>query len=89
MDIEEFIFIRYRDNIIVVKDFTSKMYKDFGLMKDDTIRIINRIFNYQRVKYGDILDCNNYMAHSKEELIKMSFNANQRRAALRRYRERR
>lgn len=89
MDIEEFIFIRYRDNVILVSEFCSKMYKDFGLMKDDTIKVINRIFDYQRKEYGDILDCNYYVSHTKEELRQMSIKANQRRASLRRYKERR
>lgn len=89
MDIEEFIFIRYRDNIITVKDMVDKLYNDFGLMKDDSIRVINRIFDYQRSRYGDILDCNMYVDHSIEEKRQLSIKACQRRAAKRRYRERR
>lgn len=89
MDIEEFIYIRYRDNVILVSDFCTKMYKDFGLLKDDTIRVINRIFDYQRARYGDILDCNNFTEHTLEEKRQMSIKACQRRAAKRRYNERR
>lgn len=89
MDIEEFIFIRYRDNVIIVRDMVDKLYNDFGLLKDDSIRVINRIFDYQRIRYGDILDCNDYVEHSIEEKRQMSIKACQRRAAKRRYRERR
>lgn len=89
MDIEEFIFIRYRDNVIIVSDMVSKLYNDFGLIKDDSIRVINRIFDYQRSRYGDILDCNNYVEHSIEEKRQLSIKACQRRTAKRRYRERR
>lgn len=89
MDIEEFIFIRYRDNVIIISDIVNKLYKDFGLMRDDIIRCINRIYDYQRKKYGDILDCNNYTEHSKEEKMYLSDKARQRRNAKRRYLERR
>lgn len=89
MDIEEFIFIRYRDNVIIVRELCNKLYKDFGLMRDDSIRCINRIYDYQRERYGDILDCNNYTDHSKEEKRDLSDKARQRRNAKRRYLERR
>ena len=89
MDIEEFIFNRYKDNVIIFKDMVNKLYNDFGLIKDDSIRVINRIFDYQRSRYGDILECNNYVEHSIEEKRQMSIKACQRRAAKRRYRERR
>lgn len=89
MDIEEFIFIRYRDNVIIVRDMVDTLYNNFGLIKDDSIRIINRIFDYQRSRYGDILDCDTYTDHSKEEKIYLSDKARYRRNAKRRYRERR
>ena len=89
MDIEEFIFIRYRDNVIIVRDMVNKLYNDFGLLRDDSIRVINRIFDYQRSRYGDILDCNMDVDHSLEEKRALSIKACQRRAAKRRYRERR
>ena len=89
MDIEEFIFIRYRDNVILVSDFRSRMFKDFGLMKDDSIRVINRIFDYQRKEYGDILDTNSYQWYTKEELRKIGINAQSRRHRKKLYNERR
>lgn len=84
MDIEEFIFNRYKDNVIIFKDMVNKLYNDFDLIKDDSIRVINRIYDYQRSKYGDVLDCNNYIGHSIEELRQMSSRASHRRAAKRR-----
>ena len=76
MDIEEFIFIRYRDNVIIVSDMLQKLYHDFGFMRDDSIKVINRIYDYQREKYGDILDMDrSKVFYSMEELHKMNYNA--------------
>lgn len=76
MDMEEFIFIRYKDNVIIVSDMCKKLYNDFGFLRDDSIRVINRIFDYQRNRYGDILDMDRTKTYySMEELHKMGYNA--------------
>lgn len=88
MNYEDFLFYKYRDNVIMVTKFKQQINKDYGLDSDDTTRLINRIFDYQKSRYGDVLDGTIY-EYTKEELNRIRLNAVARRHHNRKYRERR
>lgn len=78
MDYADFLYYKYRDNVIMVTKFREQIHRDYGLSKDDTTRLVNRIFDYQKQKYGDVLDAT-YYELSKEIKEKLRIRAVARR----------
>lgn len=79
MDYSELLFYKYRDNVIMVTKFRKQISKDYGLSKDDTTRLVNRILDYQKKKYGDVLDAVYY------ELCREDYDKLRIRALARKY----
>ena len=87
MNYGDFLFYKYRDNVIMVIQFRKEISRDYGLDRDDTTRLVNRILDYQKKTYGDVLDATFYEL-SKEAKERLRIRAVARRY-YRRNRERR
>ena len=88
MNYMDFLFYKYRDNVIMVTKFRQQICRDYGLDRDDANRLCNRIFDYQKEKYGDVLD-GTFYEHTMEELKRINLLARTRRNNQKRYKERR
>lgn len=87
MNYGEFLFYKYRDSVIMVTQFRKEISRDYGLDSDDITRLVNRILDYQKKIYGDVLDATFYEL-SKEAKERLRVRALARRY-YRRNRERR
>ena len=87
MNYGDFLFYKCRDNIIMVTQFRKEISRDYGLNRDDSTRLVNRILDYQKKTYGDVLDAT-YYDLSKESKERLRIRAVHRRY-YRRNRERR
>lgn len=88
MNLEEFLYLRYRDNVINIREFKNLLLKNYNIIGDPAIRIINRIFDYQRNCFGSVLN-NDIVWYTREELEHMRINANVRKNKARLLKERR
>lgn len=88
MDKEEFIYLTYKDNVIKVKAFKEILKNTYHIIGDNATRIINRIFDYQKARYGDLLN-NDNIWYTREELERIGIFARTRRHNKRVYQERR
>lgn len=88
MNYSDFLFYKYRDNVIMVTKFRKQISIDYGLDRDDITRLVNRILDYQKEKYGDVLD-GSFYEHTMEELERINLLARTRKHNLKKYKERR
>ena len=80
MDKEEFIFEMYKDNVMIIKRFKILLKDKYNIVGDKAINIVNRILDYQRLRYGDALEQTGiYIPLSLEEKLKVAEKARQRR----------
>ena len=75
MDIKEIIFKAYKDKALIAKTFKNDIVRDYNLSYEDARNIFIRINNYQVKKYGRKLDKEDPTIYSKQELLRISFNA--------------
>lgn len=77
MNIEEFIFLTYKDQPIVTKKFREEISRKYKLTNDESRNIFVKIHNYQVNKYGERLSHDKGI-HSAEELITINRKARAR-----------
>ena len=76
----EYLYLKYRDYILNdTRKFELK--KKYKLSSDNYAILCNKITNYQKEKYGDILYYTGYEFYDREELDKISHRSAQRRRA--------
>lgn len=74
----EYLYLKYRDYILNdTRKFELK--KKYKLSSDNYAILCNKITNYQKEKYGDILYYTGYEFYDREELDKISHRSAQRR----------
>ena len=89
MDLSILLFEMYKDSIIFYKPFYKTIKKEYKLDSDTVISLINKIWDYQKKKYGDTLTGEAVGYETREELKRISIRERVRKNSLRRYRERR
>lgn len=89
MDISLLLFEMYKDSIIYYKPFEKRIKKDYGLDTDTIKRLVNKMWDYQKNKYGETLTGEAVGFETREELLKRSIKERVRKNSLKRYRERR
>ena len=88
MDKEEFIYLLYRDSVVKIRDFKVILKNRHHIIGDAATKLINRIFDYQKKIYGDLLN-NDNVWYTREELEHIRIKAVARRHKKREYQERR
>ena len=86
MNIEEFVFNTYKKQVVYYTKFKKKMIEQYKMNEDQIKRLANRIWDYQKEKYGDVLDLQ-FESKNKEEYQKLSMTARARKNNKKRYRE--
>lgn len=78
----EYLYRKYRDTIL--NDQRGyEIKKKYNLDSDNYAILNNKIIEYQKNRYGDVLYYTGYEFYNREELDKISLNYNQRRYARR------
>lgn len=77
MNIVEFLFNRYKESIIIPKNFKREIKQKYNISDSDIRDLWIRINNYQIKKYGQYLTTESNIL-SAEECDRLRINANQR-----------
>lgn len=87
MDIKEFIFNTYKDQVIIGKTFKRDVIKKYHIEPSHVRDIYVKINNYQIKNYGARLtiDKNKMPSYTGEELNRIRLNANARKYSRRNY----
>lgn len=82
MDIKEFIYNTYKDEVVIGKTFKREIMKKYNITQEEVRNIFVRINNYQIENFGEALTINKtfYPPYSSEELNKKRINANARKS---------
>ena len=80
MNVEEFIFNTYKNEVVMGKKFKREIMKKYNLTPEQIRNIFVRINNYQIKNLGEALSITKtfYPPYSNEELNKKRLNANAR-----------
>ena len=84
MNIKEFIFNTYKDQVVIGKTFKRKIIKKYNLTITEASDLFTRINNYQINKYGERLSIRK-KEYTLEELNKISLYARIRKHQRRNY----